>query len=96
MNPRILILIIILIHIGELKIFAQKSNFKATKNTYAVIIGISQYENPKIPKLEFSHIDAQLFAEFLKSEKGGSLSDENIMLLTNEQADIASIYNALD
>ncbi len=76
--------------------FSQNSDTEKKSQTYAVVIGISNYESDAIPKLEFSHIDAQHFADFLKSEKGGGVSPDNIKLLTNEDAQLASILEALD
>lgn len=52
---------------------------------YAVIVGVSAYRNPKIPKLRFSDKDARDFADFLKSQKG-LFRDAHINLLVNEHA----------
>lgn len=65
-------------------------------NTYAVIVGISHYENVGINQLEYAHRDAQVFADYLKSKAGGSVPDENIRLLMNENATYAAIYDALN
>lgn len=64
--------------------------------TYAVIIGISSYENPSIRPLVYAHKDAQLFAQWLQAPAGGSLPDSQLRVLLNERATIAAIYNALD
>jgi uncharacterized caspase-like protein len=61
----------------------------------AVVIGISEYQNPKIPDLRYAHKDAEAFADYLKSPAGGIQSDENLMLLTNEQATTGQIVSAL-
>ena len=34
-------------------------------NTYAIVIGISSYQDPDIPKLSFSNKDAIVFSDFL-------------------------------
>lgn len=60
---------------------------------YALVIGISTYQDSLIKSLDFAHRDAELFASYLQSESGGSVPRENIKLLTNEQATIANIYN---
>lgn len=65
-------------------------------NVYAVVIGISNYENKNIRQLVYSHKDAQLFAQWLQSSSGGNVPVTNIRVLLNEQATIAAIYNALD
>lgn len=67
----------------------------AKSNTYAVVVGISQYENRSIPALQFADKDAQLFSEFLQSPSGGDVPEGNIRLLINEQATFAAIYTAM-
>ena len=67
----------------------------APGNTYAIIIGISQYENKGIKSLDYAHRDAEIFAEYLKSKSGGPVPEENIVLLQNEKATDAAIYDAL-
>ncbi len=64
--------------------------------TRAVVIGISDYGDEKIPDLNFANRDAEEFVNYLKSKSGGEFSDEHIMLLTNEDATYAQIYSALD
>ena len=64
--------------------------------TRAVVIGISDYQSPNIPDLRFADKDARAFAEWLRSPAGGAISDENIRLLTNEQATNARIGADLD
>ncbi len=72
------------------------TNATTKSKTYAIVIGISNYENASIPKLNYSHKDATQFYEWLKSKPGGSVPDYQIKLLTNEQATISAIYNGLD
>ncbi|MCC7464632.1 MAG: caspase family protein, partial [Saprospiraceae bacterium] len=61
--------------------------------TRAVIIGISNYS--QVSKLRFAHRDAEAFAQFLRSPAGGSVSEDNIRLLTEEKATQAQIGSAL-
>lgn len=63
--------------------------------TYAVIIGISNYEDASIPALKFANRDAAEFASFLQSKAGGSVPADNIRLLVDSTAKMASVYNAL-
>ncbi len=67
----------------------------AGPKTYAVVVGISKYENG-IKQLDFAHKDAQVFADYLKSKAGGSVPEDNIRLLVNENATFAAIYDALN
>lgn len=65
-------------------------------NTYAVVVGISKYQNLTIDEqLDFADRDALSFTEYLKSKAGGSVPEENIKLLVNEEATAAAITDAL-
>ncbi|MBI1227539.1 MAG: hypothetical protein GC192_20065 [Bacteroidetes bacterium] len=64
--------------------------------TRALVIGISNYQEDGIPDLKYADKDAKEFVKFLKSKGGGSLKDEQIKLLTNEQATYGQIYAELD
>src|SRR5688572_29173035 len=63
--------------------------------TYALVVGIANYENRNIPNLNYSNRDAQLFAEYLKSPSGGSVPPENIRLFIDTTATTAAVYNSL-
>ncbi len=63
--------------------------------TYAVIIGISDYQDTT-KRLNFAHKDALAFAEFLKSKAGGSLNEKNLTVLIDSQATLAGVAFALD
>lgn len=65
-----------------------------TGNTYAVVIGIANYENENI-NLNYANRDAQEFSGYLQSKAGGSVPRENIRLLIDTNATTAAIYNAL-
>ena len=63
-------------------------------NIYALIVGISDYQDEKIKDLSFAHRDAEAFADYLSSPAGGSVPSENISFLVNEEATIGNIYAA--
>lgn len=63
--------------------------------TRAVIVGVSEYNNERIPRLQFAHIDADAFARFLRSEAGGNIPENQIKLLTNKQATQGQMAAAL-
>ncbi|HEY6062213.1 MAG TPA: caspase family protein, partial [Chitinophagaceae bacterium] len=65
-----------------------------TGNTYAVVIGIANYENENI-NLNYANRDAAIFAGYLQSGAGGNVPAENIRLLIDTNATTAAIYNAL-
>ncbi|MFN8331290.1 MAG: tetratricopeptide repeat protein [Saprospiraceae bacterium] len=66
------------------------------KNTYAVVVGISDYQDKDIPDLRFADKDAEAFASFLRSPSGGSLDGDHLKLLLNKEATVAQFAIALD
>ena len=73
-----------------------KSEIANPKSTFAVVVGISDYQDEGIPDLRFADKDAEAFANFLRSPAGGSLDGNHLMLLTNEKATTAQFSAALD
>lgn len=67
-----------------------------TGKTYAVIIGISDYQEDAIPDLKYADKDAEAFAKYLRSPAGGNLSKHELKLLTNKQATAGRVASALD
>ncbi|TNE56498.1 MAG: caspase family protein [Bacteroidetes bacterium] len=63
--------------------------------TYAVVVGISDYQDPGIPDLKYAHRDAEAFAEWLQRPEGGSVPADNIQLLLNENATKGGVAVAL-
>ena len=57
-------------------------------NTYAVIVGVSNYKY--IKPLSFADQDAILFKEFLQSKAGGNIKNDNILLILNHDADAST------
>lgn len=72
---------------------AQVITLDAT-TTRAVVIGISDYQDEKIPDLRFADRDAEAFAQWLRSPAGGSLGSDQIMLMTNGQAKAGNLVAA--
>ena len=74
-------------------------NQQSTTNnqqTYAVVVGISDYQDEGIPDLRFADKDAEAFAGFLQSPAGGSLDEDHLKILLNEEATVAQFAIALD
>lgn len=69
---------------------------RATGKTYALLIGVSEFQNAQIRPLKYAHEDALLFEQFLRSPRGGGLAETDITLLTNQQATTAAIRTAFD
>lgn len=79
---------------AERKVTCLSSEYQVDSgNRYAVIIGISDYQDPDIPDLTFSRIDAQAVYDFLISDLGYSSS--NVKLLLGEQATRTNIRSAI-
>ena len=62
----------------------------SAQNTYALIVGISQYK--EMPALQYADRDAIAFAEFVK---GQGAPDQNIKLFLNEEASRLNIVDEL-
>ncbi|HRG69917.1 MAG TPA: hypothetical protein PLS73_13795, partial [Saprospiraceae bacterium] len=45
---------------------------------YAVVVGISDYQDPAIPDLRFADKDAEAFANYLRSDAGGKLDGDHL------------------
>ncbi|MBK9108776.1 MAG: caspase family protein [Saprospiraceae bacterium] len=63
---------------------------------YAVVVGISDYQDPAIPDLRFADKDAEAFANYLRSSAGGKLDNDHLKVLINSNATMAQFANALD
>jgi protein O-mannosyl-transferase len=74
------------------RVIPQQSPALPAGKTYALLIGISHYQN--VESLEYADKDAELLAQFLKSPLGG-VDPANILLLTNERATRAGIDDAV-
>jgi len=64
---------------------------------YAVIVGISKYQNAGagLTNLKYADRDAKSFRDFLQSPAGGSFHSENILALFNEDATSQNVRSAL-
>ncbi|MBK9108720.1 MAG: caspase family protein [Saprospiraceae bacterium] len=69
---------------------------QVTGKTYALVAGISDYQDPTIPDLKFADKDASAFAAYLKSPGGGGLNEDQMKVLLNNQATLGQFASALD
>ncbi len=72
------------------------ANGQLKTSTYAVVVGISDYQSPQIPDLQYADRDARAFANWLRSPAGGQVKEENIILLVNDSATTARFMEALN
>ncbi|HQW44506.1 MAG TPA: hypothetical protein PLX74_10015, partial [Chitinophagaceae bacterium] len=59
--------------------------------TFAMVVGISKYKY--VRPLTYADKDAELFRDYLKSPGGGSIKDDNIFCLLNEQASNSNFWS---
>ncbi len=62
---------------------------------WALVIGLSQYKDSRIPTLRYADKDAKLFYDWLIASDGGRYSPLNVKLLLNETATLQNIREAL-
>lgn len=62
---------------------------------WAVIIGVSGYQDTRIPALRYAAADAQAFYDWVVSSNGGKHAPSNVKLLMGRDATLASIKRAL-
>lgn len=69
---------------------------EAEGRTYALLVGISDYPLLKeTEQLRYAHRDAETFAEYLRSPRGGALPEDRVKLLVNRAATTAAVRNAI-
>jgi len=71
----------------------QSSNLRS--NAHAVIIGINEYQDEKIPDLQFARADAEGVYQILTDPELGRIPPENVILLLDEQATQQNIRSAI-
>ncbi len=61
----------------------------------AVVIGVSEYKDTKIRPLQYAHLDAQAFADYLRSDAAGKMQKQ-IRTLINSDATLAAVDDAMN
>jgi len=83
------------------KISEQVQTYKSSKNNavsgvkWAVVIGVSSYNDTRIPSLRYASADAKSFYNWLISPKGGRYAPARIKLLLNEKATYENMKDAI-
>ncbi len=78
---------------NERGVTPQKDTTATKGNTYAIIIGISNYK--VVPDLQYAHKDAQAFEDFLLTDAGGKIPKANIETFLNENATRNNVGDAI-
>ena len=75
----------------------QEAIIPMSRQKFALIIGISKYKNHSrgIRNLEYADVDARAIYEFLQKPEGGGFSRANMLLLSNEDATLTRINEAV-
>jgi uncharacterized caspase-like protein len=68
---------------------------KGIGEKWAVIIGISRYQDTRVPALRYASADAQAFYEWVISPQGGRYAPARVHLLIDQQATGNNIKSAL-
>ncbi len=77
--------------------FLSDTNAQLRKpKSFALVIGVSKYEDPKITSLKHAHKDAGAFADFCASVSGLNIPADQLKILTNEKASYWNIVDGLD
>ena len=78
---------------GERSLKKIKDSTLAKGDTYAIIIGISDYK--VVPDLQYAHKDAEAFQNFLLSDAGGRIPKDNIETFLNQDANRPNVGDAI-
>jgi uncharacterized caspase-like protein/WD40 repeat protein len=62
---------------------------------WAVVVGVSEYQNAGIPSLKYADKDAEALANFLRRPEGGGYDPDHMMVLLNKDATLSNVKNAL-
>lgn len=79
---------------AERGLIVKKDTTIVKGNTYAIIVGISNYK--EVPHLQYAHKDAQAFESYLLSDAGGKVPKENIETFLNENAIRYNVADAIN
>ncbi len=74
------------IYLKPVQVFSQR---------WAVVIGVSNYEDSRIPSLRYAAADAQTFYDWLIAPQGGRYAPSRVKLLLDKDATSQSIREAL-
>jgi uncharacterized caspase-like protein len=68
-----------------------------TRQRWAVVVGVSDYQDPAIPDLKYADDDARAVYDFLLSPAAGmgGFDEEKVLLLIDEEATYSALRNAL-
>jgi uncharacterized caspase-like protein len=74
---------------------AADHTIQVTGTRWALVVGVSEYQDSRIPSLRYAANDAKAFYDWLVSPTGGRYAPARVKLLTNKLATEKSIKDAL-
>jgi WD40 repeat protein/uncharacterized caspase-like protein len=63
--------------------------------SWAVVVGVSEYKNAGIPSLKYADKDAEALANFLRRPEGGGYDSDHLHVLLNKDATLANVRDNL-
>ena len=79
----------------DVTLAAKPARPTAFSRRWAVVIGVSNYQDTRIPSLRYASTDAQAFYDWAVSPSGGKYAPSRVKLLVNKQATCKNIKDAL-
>jgi uncharacterized caspase-like protein len=74
---------------------AQPTTASSNGMRWAVIVGVSEYQDSKIPRLRYAASDARAFHDWIISPQGGRYAPANVKLLIDREATARNLKAAL-
>lgn len=85
--------------VGNRKVFAagEQGDVKAAKpKLWVLAVGVSAYRDASVPSLSYAHLDAEVFAKTLETQRGKAYREVQTRVLTQAAATRASVLAGLD
>lgn len=80
---------------STIRLIRETSAYELPK-LFVVVIGVGDYQDPKLPKLKLAAKDAQDFARAIASKKGLPYEDVQVKVLCDSEATRADIFEAME
>ncbi len=80
---------------STIRLIREASAYELPK-LFAVVIGVGEYQDPKLPKLKLAAKDAQDFAHIIATKKGMPYEDVQVKVLCDGEATRADIFEAME
>ena len=80
---------------SSVSVGTKKERGSSGPQRWAVVVGVSEYANPKIPSLKYADKDAEAVANFLRRPEGGGYDSNHMRVLLNKDATLANVRDAL-